>query len=485
MAPAAPTPRALLPPEILFEGRRWTPDELAAVAAAWHGELAARVAPEALVATALPTHPEAVALYFALSARPGPFAPLARVPSGWRSDPPLPPGTALVLPPAHRHLAPEAERRGLRPVLLGETAAAARAAARTDLPFLGAPVVSFTSGSTGAPKPVVRPGPGLLATARARAERCGLARGARLLNCLPLDRGIGLTVSALLASVVEGRVVLLRDFDHRAVLAHLAAGPVDYWVGMPVMAQALLRAAAPPVPRGPRACFVMAWLSRDVFDGFRRTFGVPLRGAYGSTECGGVAEDGAPADAVRWGTVGPPLRGVEVRIGDHPADPWPPGRAGPIWVRGPGVMAGYGFPPAVTPVRLVDGWYRTGDLGRLEPDGVLALAGRADDCVRTAAGYLVNLAEIAQAALGHPGVREAVAVALGDAEGLHVGLLVEADGAADPAALRRRLAGALPPWCQPRALAATPALPRLPGGKPDRRAAAALLRDRGGRAGAP
>jgi acyl-CoA synthetase (AMP-forming)/AMP-acid ligase II len=139
-------------------------------------------------------------------------------------------------------------------------------------------------------------------------------------------------------------------------------------------------------------------------------------------------------------------------------------------------MDGYGFPPALAPLPLRDGWFRTSDLGRLDEAGALWLTGRADDTVRTAAGHLVNLAEVARVAREHPGVRDAAAVPLDDGAGVHLGLLVEADAGLSPAGLRRHLAAALPPWARPRVVEATASLPRLPVGKPDRDACAAVLR---------
>jgi acyl-CoA synthetase (AMP-forming)/AMP-acid ligase II len=76
---------------------------------------------------------------------------------------------------------------------------------------------------------------------------------------------------------------------------------------------------------------------------------------------------------------------------------------------------GYGFPGHLEPRRTVTGWWSTPDVGHLDEAGYLTVAGRADDCIRTAAGHLVNPAEIAAAVEGYRGIVDAAVVPLGDA----------------------------------------------------------------------
>ena len=112
-------------------------------------------------------------------------------------------------------------------------------------------------------------------------------------------------------------------------------------------------------------------------------------------------------------TVGTPLHGVEVRVGDDPTQPFEPERVGRIWARGPGQMAGYGFPPHVERPGDVDGWWPTRDLGRVRADGYLVLAGRIDDAIRTRDNRTVNLAHVAASFGQLAAVRDAVVVRSG------------------------------------------------------------------------
>jgi O-succinylbenzoic acid--CoA ligase len=166
---------------------------------------------------------------------------------------------------------------------------------------------------------------------------------------------------------------------------------------------------------------------------------------------------------------------VDVRIGDHPDESSPAGENGRIWVRSPWQMAGYGFPPAVERPDVVDGWWPTRDLGRLDPDGRLILTGRIDDCIRTREGRLVNLASVAGSLRAAAGVRDVAVVPIQGSAGTSFGAVLECEPSVTLTDLKQRLSDEMPPWAWPRAMAIVPSLPRLPNGKPDRRSCCAML----------
>lgn len=190
-------------PRVLSRGRWWSADELDAIAQCWHA--AARDAlgeRNPLVAAALPATHEGVALFVALSSLPSHLIVLVPDARAWRSKPPVPAGTPLVLPPSLASLGPAGRALGLVPFLLRDPGGGRRVDGPV-VPLQGPGVVLFTSGSTDLPKPVFRPTPRLITWAMSRVGVLGLAHGAGILMGVPLATGQGL--HNLLAAILLGR----------------------------------------------------------------------------------------------------------------------------------------------------------------------------------------------------------------------------------------------------------------------------------------
>ena len=142
----------------------------------------------------------------------------------------------------------------------------------------------------------------------------------------------------------------------------------------------------------------------------------------------------------RLASVGYAQAAVQVRVCDPDGRPLPAGETGEVEVRGATVMAGYWNDPVATAAALRDGWLRTGDLGRLSPDGYLTLDGRSKEVVVTG-GSNVYPREVEDVLVAHDHVAEAAVVGRPDPEWgeIVVAYVVPTDPAADPAALRREL----------------------------------------------
>ncbi len=466
-----------VPPAVRFEDELFSSEALTVAAVGWLDFVRDRVAPTAdSVAIALGNHPYALALFFALSSLPLPIIVLPADPRAWPSAPPIPAGTPLFLPPTLRELASHAEALGLRALRVPDPSASASPAASPT--FLSTPgVVAFTSGSTGAPKPVYILTESFLLQARSMVEAYRLPAGCGIVGALPLASHFGLGHALILPTVLGSHLGMVEHFDHRAVLRLLASGDYLYWAGTPVMADMLARAPLPePHPPSPAICHISAGsLSDAVFRAYAKRFGVPLRPSYGRTENGFITAETAPASEVRSDAVGQPAPGIELRIGDDPRDPVPAGTIGRVWFSSPWYMQGYGFPPHLAPREGSDGWWPTEDMGVLSLDGYLTLVGRRDDCFKTPSGYLVNPAEVARVMGRHPGVGEVVVVPVPAPSGSVIGVVIEATSALEAGDLRAGAARLLPPWLQPEVVLVTRELPRLPGDKVDRQACIALL----------
>jgi long-chain acyl-CoA synthetase len=464
-------------PGVRAAGRWFSSDEIEATATAWHAEAAAIGDGQRLVAAALPTTADGVALFAALTALPLPVLLLQADAGAWPGRA-WPRGTRLVLPPSLAHLAPSARALGGLPSVLADKPLAGGSRCRAPLRLLDSPGITFfTSGSTGAPKPVYRSLQRLLAGVRARLDALALRPGEGIITGVSLAHGHGIT-RILSAMALGGPLALLDPLDYRAALGTLALPGFGCWSATAHFADVLGRCALAGPAVAPRICLLSSPISRTVFDRFQARFGVPLRQNYSSSETGAIAVDAAAADEIRPGTVGRPLAGVELRCGARPDVPAPSGEAGRIWVRSPWLMDGYGFPAAVEPRDDVDGWWPTRDLGMLDEAGRLVLAGRIDDCVRTREGRLVNLAFVADSLRMARGVRDVAVVPIHGDAGASFGAVLECEPSVTVAALKAGVSDALPSWAWPRALAIVASLPRLPNGRADRRSCSALLRGR-------
>jgi malonyl-CoA/methylmalonyl-CoA synthetase len=181
----------------------------------------------------------------------------------------------------------------------------------------------------------------------------------------------------------------------------------------------------------------------------------------------------------RPGSVGPPLPGCEVRILDDQDRDLPIGATGQVAVRGPNVFAGYwNLPERTRAEHTADGWFRTGDLGFLSPDGYLTLVGRAKDVVITG-GLNVYPIEVETVLDAVPGVLESAVIGLPDPDlGESVtAVVVRAPGPARPdeAALIAAAKTALAGFKVPRRVVFVDELPRNAMGKVQKAALRAQL----------
>jgi acyl-CoA synthetase (AMP-forming)/AMP-acid ligase II len=272
-APLTGTPAAasLAPPPIVFRQRLWSASEIAGMAVAHWDALRTVPASSQLTAMVMANHPEAIALFFALSACQAPLLLLAPEPRSWRTSPPVPHGTRLVLTPAFAHLERQATDLGLSVRAAPAPAIAARDRA---LPFLTCPgLVLLTSGSTGVPRPVYRGTSSLIAAGSALAGALCVPEDAGVIAALPLDRAYGLNTGLMVATVLQRPVGLLERFVHGDMLSLCQSGTYWYWAGTPVMADILSRSQLPGPVRMPPMCSFAGGLSASVCQAFRRDSG--------------------------------------------------------------------------------------------------------------------------------------------------------------------------------------------------------------------
>jgi long-chain acyl-CoA synthetase len=273
-------------------------------------------------------------------------------------------------------------------------------------------VILYTSGTGGEPKGAELTHANLLENARATRELFSFCSADAVLAALPLTHAFGQTCTLNAAVLAGARLVLVPQFDARAVRGILTADGVTVQVGVPSMYAALLAHGGDAPVRAPalRLCISGgAPLAPELHGAVEAAFGAPLLEGYGLTETSPVASFNRPGDPARPGSIGTPIDGVEMRLLDVSPD-----GVGEIAVRGHNVMKGYWNRPDDTRrVLAQDGWLRTGDLARVDVDGAFWIVGRAKDLI-IRDGRNVHPREIEDVVQGHPDVLEAAVLGVPD-----------------------------------------------------------------------
>lgn len=148
-------------------------------------------------------------------------------------------------------------------------------------------------------------------------------------------------------------------------------------------------------------------LSRELAE-FFHAMGLPVYEGYGLTETSPVVTVNYPG-AIKLGTVGRPIRGVEVKLGEEGGQDGS-GAGREILVRGPNVTSGYYHADDANREAFVDGWFRTGDLGTLDAEGYLSITGRKKNLFKTSGGKYISPDKLESLFQGHPYVAQIVVV---------------------------------------------------------------------------
>ncbi len=330
--------------------------------------------------------------------------------------------------------------------------------------------IVYTSGTTGRSKGAMLSHGNLLSNALVLKDYWGWVPGDVLIHALPIFHVHGLFVASHGALLNASRMIWFGKFDPKAVIARLPEASV--FMGVPTLYVRML--AEPALTR--EVCSRMrlfisgsAPLLLDTFSEWQRRTGHTILERYGMSETIMLTSNPySPASGRRGGTVGFPLPGVGLRVYDDQDRPLPTGEIGGIQVRGPNVFSGYWRMPEKTAAEFTDdGWFRTGDVGRIDADGYVTIVGRSKDLV-ISGGYNVYPAEIEGYLNEMPGVAESAVIGVPHpdfGEGV-VAVVVPRPGATlDGAVLVAALKDKIAHFKVPKALFIAPELPRNTMGK--------------------
>ncbi len=332
-------------------------------------------------------------------------------------------------------------------------------------------VLFSTSGTTKAPKLVMHPQRTLVD----HAIRCAAAYqldapGACLQTLLPLCGAFGLN-STLAAFAAGAPVVLPALFEAEEAAALLVRHAVTHCFGSDEMVRRLADSSQLALPFPSLRFFGFGAFTSNFTEIAQACCarGIPLRGLYGSSEVLAIfsAQAGDAPLAQRLEGGGVPVAGAQARIrirDDATGQLLPQGQSGQIEIQAPSLFQGYFGNPAATQDTMVEGYFKTGDLGHLRPDGSLVFETRMGDAVRLG-GNLVNPAEIEELLQREPGVREAQVVAVPiQGQDRPVAFIVpETGGAPEANELIAKLRQAIANYKVPQRVWALPAFPLTQG----------------------
>nr|WP_221333743.1 long-chain fatty acid--CoA ligase [Nocardia transvalensis] len=281
-------------------------------------------------------------------------------------------------------------------------------------------VVFYTSGTTGRPKGAELSHLNMVMCATVNAfDANEVHRDDIALGALPLFHVFGQTVSMNSTWRAGATLVLLPRFDAAEAIRLMVAEGVNTFHGVPTMYYGLVDAAADAseLPALRLCISGGAALPPPLLERFEKAYGAQILEGYGLSETSPTVTVNQPLLGPRAGTVGHPVWGVDVEIADpavrERVDLLPTGSVGEVVVRGHNVFGGYTGRPEATAEAVVDGWFRTGDLGTRDAEGYLTIVDRIKEMI-IRGGFNVYPTEVEAALLRHPMIAQVAVIGVPD-----------------------------------------------------------------------
>lgn len=350
-------------------------------------------------------------------------------------------------------------------VISGSEGTGAAAQANPDDPVL----ILQTSGTIGPPKLVPVNHRNLMAMASRMVHCFELSHTDRCACLLPLYYAQGIKSACIVPLLVGSSIAIPKAPVLDGLETWLAELQPTWFPAGPTFLQAVLDRVRGNATLNHNLRFLIsgsASLPEPVRTGIEAELGIPLLDAWGMTEIGLLTGNSIRPYERKAGTVGHAFSG-EVAIMGPDGKPCRAGTAGEIVVRGPAVTSGYIDDEALNHDAFSGGWFHTGDLGSIDAEGYLSIAGRLKEIINRG-GEKISPDLVERAVRRHPAVREAAAFAVPHPRlGEDVGAAVVLNAGANPTAaeMQRFLSDSLPPQMIPRSIFFLPSLPKGPTGK--------------------
>ena len=335
----------------------------------------------------------------------------------------------------------------------------------------GTAVILYTSGTTGQPKGAELTHDNLRRNVEVTSTTLlSLRPEDVILGALPLFHSFGQVVGMGCAIASGACLTLLPRFEPGRALEVIKRDQVTVLPGVPTMYAAILHSAGGSAGdvASLRLCVSGgAAMPVELLRGFEKEFGCVILEGYGLSETSPVASFNHPDRPRKPGTIGQAISGVEMRVQDIDGVPLPPGEIGEIAVRGHNVMKGYWRRPQETADVMTDGWFRTGDLGRMDGEGYFTIVDRKKDMI-IRGGLNVYPREVEEVLYEHPAVAEAAVIGIPDemlGEEVAAMVTLKPGASASPGELSDHVKGQLAAYKYPRRVWIVSELPHGDTGK--------------------
>jgi long-chain acyl-CoA synthetase len=275
-------------------------------------------------------------------------------------------------------------------------------------------VILYTSGTTGQPKGAELTHANLHRNSAGVSQKLGeMSEDDVLLGALPLFHSFGQTCTMNSGVSVGATVTMLPRFDPDKALGIIERDKVTIFQGVPTMYNAMLHSDSCDGADCSTLRLCMsggAAMPAELMRAFEEKFGCIILEGYGLSETSPVASFNHPDRERKPGSIGTPIEGVEMQVWDDDGNEVAQGEVGEIVIRGHNIMRGYwGRDDATKEAITEDGWFRTGDMAKMDDDGYFFIVDRKKDLI-IRGGYNVYPREIEEVLYEHPAIQEAAVV---------------------------------------------------------------------------
>jgi long-chain acyl-CoA synthetase len=278
-------------------------------------------------------------------------------------------------------------------------------------------VILYTSGTTGQPKGAELTHDNLRRNCTIVGEELGeITHDDVLLGALPLFHSFGQTCGMNATVAIGATLTMIPRFDPEKALEIIQRDKVSIFQGVPTMYNAMLHCDRRD--EFDVSCLRLCMsggsaMPEELMRNFEEVFGCIILEGYGLSETSPVASFNHPDRERKPGSIGTPINGVEMKLLDDDGHEVQQGEIGEIAIKGHNIMKGYWNRPEANAEAIKDGWFLSGDMGKVDEDGYFFIVDRKKELI-IRGGYNVYPREIEEVLYEHPAVQEAAVIGIED-----------------------------------------------------------------------